>query len=158
MFRKLILTSSIILSLFSLIYPLKTENTQLFSYCYSLEKILVRNSIEQRKNLSFRIKSVSKDFSKLGISKTRGALINNMINQYKNSKNNFLINIVPNKFYCFTGYWIEKVKPGIFEKIIFEKSKKRINEFKDIKDGLDSLINNIDSEYKSLKKEFNSLF
>ena len=31
-------------------------------------------------------------------------------------------------------------------------------ELKDIKDGLDSLINNIDSEYKSLKKEFNSLF
>ena len=158
MFRKLLLTSSIIFSLFSVIYPSKKENTQLFSYCYSLEKILVRNSIEQRKNLSFRIKSVSKDFSKLGISKTRGAFINKMIDQYKNSKNNFLINIVPNKIYCFGGYWMENAKPGIFEKIIFEKSKKRINELKDIKDGLDSLINNIDSEYKSLKKEFNSLF
>ena len=158
MFRKLLVSSSIILSLFSVIYPSKKENTQLFSYCYSLEKILVRNSIEQRKNLSFRIKSVSKDFSKLGISKTRGSFINKMIAQYKNSKNNFLINIVPNQFYCFGGYWMENAKPGIFEKIIFEKSKKRINELKDIKDGLDSLINNIDSEYKSLKKEFNSLF
>jgi len=158
MFRKLILTSSMIFGLFSVIYPLKKENTQLFSYCYSLEKILVRNSIEQRKNLSFRIKSVSKDISKLGISKTRGAFINKMIDQYKNSNNNLLINIVPNQFYCFAGYWMENGKPGIFEKIIFEKSKKRINELKDIKDGLDSLINNIDSEYKSLKKEFNSLF
>ncbi len=158
MFRKLLLTSSIIFSLFSVLYPSKKENTQLFSYCYSLEKILVRNSIDQRKNLSFRIKSVSKDFSKLGISKTRGDFINNMIDQYKNSKNNFLINIVPNKFYCFAGYWMENAKPGIFEKIIYEKSKKRINELKDIKDGLDSLINNIDSEYKSLKKEFNRLF
>ena len=158
MFRKLLLTTSIIFSLFSVIYPSKKENTQLFSYCYSLEKILVRNSIEQRKHLSLRIKSVSKDFSKLGINKTRGAFINKMIDQYKNSKNNFLINIVPNQFYCFGGYWMENAKPGIFENIIFEKSKKRINELKDIKDGLDSLINNIDSEYKSLKKEFNSLF
>ncbi len=158
MFRKLLLTTSIIFSLLSVIYPSKKENTQLFSYCYSLEKILVRNSIEQRKTLSLRIKSVSKDVSKLGIRKTRGAFINKMIDQYKNSKNNFLINIVPNQFYCFGGYWMENAKPGIFEKIIFEKSKKRINEFKDIKDGLDSLINNIDSEYKNLKKEFNSLF
>ena len=158
MFRKLLVTSSIILSLFSVIYPSKKEKTQLFSYCYSLEKILVRNSIEQRKNLSLKIKYVSKDFSKLGITKTRGAFINKMIDEYKNSKNNFLIKIVPNDFYCFAGYWIENAKPGIFEKIIFEKSKKRINELKDIKDGLDSLINNIDLEYKTLKKEFNSLF
>ena len=158
MFRKLLVTSSIILSLFSVIYPSKKEKTQLFSYCYSLEKILVRNSIEQRKNLSLKIKYVSKDFSKLGITKTRGAFINKMIDEYKNSKNNFLIKIVPNDFYCFVGYWIENAKPGIFEKIIFEKSKKLINEMKDIKDGLDSLINNIDLEYKTLKKEFNSIF
>ncbi len=158
MFRKLLLTSSMIFIIFSVIYPSKKENTQLFSYCHSLEKILVRNSIEQRKNLSFRIKSVSQDLSKLGISKTRGAFINKMIDEYKNSKNNFLINIAPNEFYCFAGYWLENAKPGIFEKIMFEKSKKRINEVKDIKDGLDSLIKNIDSEYKSLKKEFNILF
>ena len=81
-----------------------------------------------------------------------------MIDQYKNSKNNFLINIFPNQFYCFGGYWMENAKPGIFEKIIFEKSKKRIDEFKDIKDELDSLINYIDLEYKNLKKEFDSLF
>ena len=156
--KKLLLTSSLILSLFSFIYPSKKENTKLFSYCYSLEKLLVRNSIEQRENLSFRIHSISKDIAKLGISKTRGSFINKMIDQYKNSKNYFLINIVPNEMYCFTGYWIEKLKPGTFEKIFYEKSKKTINEFEDIKDGLDSLLNNIDSEYKSLKKEFNSIF
>ena len=158
MLKKLLLTSSLILSLFSFIYPSKKENTKLFDYCYSLEKILVRNSIEQRENVSFRINSVSKDIAKLGISKTRGSFINKMIDQYKNSKNYFLINIVPNEIYCFTGYWIEKVNPGTFEKILYEKSKKTINELENIKDGLDSLLNNIDSEYKSLKKEFNSLF
>ena len=158
MLKKLLLTSSLILSLFSFIYPSKKENTRLFDYCYSLEKILVRNSIEQRENVSFRIYSVSKDIAKLGISKTRGSFINKMIDQYKNSKNYFLINIVPNEIYCFSGYWIEKVNPGTFEKILYEKSKNRINEFEDIKDGLDNLLNNIDSEYKSLKKEFNSIF
>ena len=158
MLKKLLLTSSLILSLFSFIYPSKKENTKLFDYCYSLEKILVRNSIEHRKNVSFRINSVSKDIAKLGISKTRGYFIKKMIDQYKNSKNYFLINIVPNEIYCFTGYWIENVNPGTFEKILYEKSKKTINELENIKDGLDSLLNNIDSEYKSLKKEFNSLF
>ena len=127
MLKKLILTSSLILSLFSFIYPSKKENTKLFDYCYSLEKILVRNSIKKRGKVSFRINSVSKDIAKLGISKTRGSFINKIIDQYKKSKNYFLINIVPNEFYCFSGYWIETAKPGIFEKIIFEKSKKRIN-------------------------------
>ena len=158
MFKKLLLTSSIILSLFSVIYPSKKENTKLLEYCYSLEKILARNSILKRENLSLRIKSFSKDIAELGINRTRGAFINKMIDQYKNSKNNVLVNIVPNKFYCFSGYWIEKAKPGIFEKIIFDKGKKNINEFKDMKGGLDNLIKNIDSEYKGLKKEFNSLF
>ena len=158
MLKKLLLTSSLILSLFSFIYPSKKENTKLFDYCYSLEKILVRNSIEQRENVSYRIHSVSKDIAKLGISKTRGTFINKMIDKYKNSKNYFLINIVPNEIYCFTGYWIEKVNPGTFEKMLYEKSKKTINEFEDIKDDLDRLLKNIDSEYKSLKKEFNSLF
>ncbi len=158
MFKKLLLTSSIILSLFSVIYPSKKENTKLLDYCYSLEKILARNSILKRENLSLRMKSFSKDIAELGIKRTRGAFINKMIDQYKNSKNNVLINILPNKCYCFSGYWIEKAKPGIFEKIIFDKGKKNFNEFKDMKGGLDNLIKNIDSEYKGLKKEFNSLF
>ena len=158
MFKKVLLTSTIILSLSSFIYPSKKENTKLFNYCYSLEKILVRNSIEKRKNLSLRMHSLSKDIAKLGINNTRGAFINRMIDQYKNSKNYFLIKIFHNEIYCFTGYWIENLKPGTFEKIFYEKSKKTINEFQDIKDGLESLINNIDSEYKSLKKEFNSFF
>ena len=158
MLKKLLLTSSLILSLFSFIYPSKKENTKLFNYCYSLEKILFRNSIEQRENISLRTNSLSKDIAKLGISKTRGAFINKMIDQYKNYKNYFLINIVHNEIYCFAGYWIEKLKPGTFETIFYKKSKKTINEFEDIKGGLDSLLNNIDSEYKILKKEFNRFF
>ena len=140
MLKKLLLISSVILSLFSFIYPAKKENTKLFDYCYSLEKILVRNSIEKRENVSFRMQSFSKDIAKLGLSKTRGSFINKMIDKYKKSKNYFLINIVPNEIYCFTGYWIDKVNPGTFEKIFYEKSKRKINEFEEIKDGLHFLL------------------
>ena len=68
-----------------------------------------------------------------------------------------IINIVPNRFYCFTGYWIEVVNPGTFESIFFEESKQRINQYKDIKMEVDELIKDINSEYRFIKKEINNL-
>ena len=158
MFKKLFLTSFLFLSLFGVIYPSKKENTKLFDYCYSLEKIFSRNSIQSRKNISAKVRTISKDITKYGISKTKGVLINNMIDQYKKSKNNFMINLIPNKFYCFSGYWIEYLKPGTFESIIYVKSKQKINEFNDLKNQVDELINDINSEYKIIKEEFNRFF
>ena len=81
-----------------------------------------------------------------------------MIDQYKISKDSRIIKLIPNKLYCFSGYWIEKVKPGTFESIFYSKSKKAIYEFKDLKDEVDSVLNEINSEYKSIEKEFKSLF
>ena len=141
-----------------IIYPAKKENTKLFDYCYSLEKILSRNSIQKRKNVSRKVKSISKDIAKFGISKTRGRLINKMIDQYKISKDSRMIKLIPNNLYCFSGYWIEKVKPGTFESIIYSKIKKEINEFIDLKDQVDGVLNEINSEYKLIKKEVKSLF
>ena len=156
--KKIILTSFIVFSLIAIIYPSKKEDTSLFDFCYSLEKILTENSIQKRKNVSLKIKSISKDIAKFGVSKTRGFLISNMIDKYKTSKNIQIIKLVPNKFYCLAGYWIEKVKPGTFEQIIYAKSKKTINEYKDFKDEVDVLLNDINSEYEIIKKEFNSIF
>jgi len=34
------------------IYPSKKENTNFLDYCYSLEKIISRNTVEKNKNLS----------------------------------------------------------------------------------------------------------
>ena len=82
-----------------------------------------------------------------------------MIDKYKTSKNSPIINIVPNEVYCLAGYWTENVKPGTFESIIYKKSKKVINELKDLKDiedEVNGLLNNINSEYKSIKKELNN--
>ena len=155
MFKKLLLTSFLLLSLIGAIYPSKKENTQLFNYCYSLEKLISRNSIQKRKNISIKVKSISNDIAKLGISKTKGDLINKLIDQYKLSKNSFIINLLPNNVYCFSGYWIEIAKPGTFESIFYMKSKKTIQEFKNLKDEVDDFLNDINSEYKILKKEFN---
>jgi hypothetical protein len=158
MFKNLIFSSFLLFTLIGIIYPTKKENTKLFNYCYSLEKILSRNSIQKRKNVSLKVKSISKDIAKFGISKTRGRLINKMIDQYKTSKDSRMIKLIPNNLYCFSGYWIEKVKPGTFESIFYSKIKKEINEFIDLKDQVDGVLNEINSEYKLIKKEFKSLF
>ncbi len=158
MLKKLFLSSFLLFTLISIIYPTKKENTKLFDYCYSLEKILSRNSIQKRKKVSLKVKSISKDVAKFGVSKTRGGLIDKMIDQYKNSKDSYMIKLIPNKIYCFSGYWVEKVNPGTFESIFYSKSKKAINEFKDLKDDVDGVLNDINTEYKLIKKEFKSFF
>ena len=153
--KNLILTSFLFFSLISVVYPSKKENTKLFDYCYSLEKILARNTIQKRKNTSLKVNSISKDIAKFGVSKTRGVLINKMIDKYKIYKDSLIIKIFPNKLYCYAGYWIEKANPGTFESLFYKTSKKAINEFKD---EVDELLNDINSEYKAIKKEFNNLF
>ncbi len=158
MFKNLILSSFLLFTLIGIIYPTKKENTKLFDYCYSLEKILSKNLIQKRKKVSLKVKSISEDIGKFGVSKTKGVLINNMIDQYKTTKDSYIIKLIHNKIYCFSGYWIEKVKPGTFESIFYSKSKKAINEFIDLKDDVDGVLNGINSEYKLIKKEFKSLF
>ena len=158
MFNKLLLTFFLLFSALITIYPSKKENTNLFNYCYSLEKILSRNSLEKSKNISKKFKPFAKDITLFGTKKTKGALAYKIIDQYKTSKKLFIITFVPNKIYCLTGYWIEKVNPGTFESILYEKSKQKINEYKDIKKEVDEFINDINLEYKLIKKEINNLF
>tara|TARA_Y100001978_G_scaffold34905_1_gene30768 strand:- start:188 stop:664 length:477 start_codon:yes stop_codon:yes gene_type:complete len=158
MFKKLLFTSLLFILMIGVYYPSNNENTKLFDYCYSLEKILSRNSIQKRDKISKKLKSFSSDISRFGVNKTKGSLINKIINQYKTSKNSFILNIIPNKIYCLSGYWIEKILPGTFEKSIYSKGKKTINEFRDFKDEVDGLIDNFNSEYQNIKDEFNSIF
>ena len=158
MFNKLLFTLFLLFSSFITIYPSKKENTNLFDYCYSLEKILSRNSVEKGTNLSEKFKNFAKDLTLFGTNKSKGALVNKIIDQYKNSKNLFILNIVHNKIYCFSGYWIEELKPGTFTLIFYEKSKERINQYKNIKKGVDEYIKDINSDYKSIKEEIKNLF
>ena len=158
MFRYLILTVFLIFSSFIAIYPSKKENTNLSDYCYSFEKILSRNSLEKNKNVSQKYSNFVKDISLYGTNKTKGALVNKIINQYKNSKKSKIINFVPNKFYCLAGYWIEVVNPGKFQSIFYKQSKQKINEYKNTKKEIDEFIKDINSEYKSIKQEVNKFF
>ena len=158
MFKKFILTSFLLFSSLITIYPPKKENTNFLDYCYSLEKIIFRNTVEKSKNLSKNFRSLAKDITLFGTNKTKGTFASQMIDQYKNSKKLFIINFVPNQIYCLAGYWIEVGNPGRFESIFYEKSKQKINEYKDIKKDLDEFIHNINSEYKSIQKKINDLF
>ena len=133
MFKKFIFTSVLLLSSLIIIYPSKKENTNFFEYCYSLEKIISRNTVEKSKNLSKNSKPLAKDITLFGINKTKGTFANKIIDQYKNSKKLFIINFVPNQIYCLAGYWIEEISPGKFESIFYEKTKQKINEYKNTK-------------------------
>ena len=157
MFKKLLLILFLFFSSSITIYPSKKENTNLFDYCYSLEKILARNLLKKSKKVPKKYKNLAKDITFYGTNKTKGVLVNKIVDQYKISKNLLIINIVPNRFYCFTGYWIEVVNPGTFESILFEESKQRINQYKDIKMEVEELIKDINSEYRFIKKEINNL-
>ena len=158
MLKKLLLTFFLIFSSFITIYPSKKENTNLIDYCFSLEKVLFKNSLEKSKNISRKFKTFAKDITLFGANKTKGALVNKIIDQYKASKKLFIITILPNQFYCLAGYWIEEINPGTFQSIFYEKSKQRINEFKDIKKESDEFIKDFNLDYKYIKKEIKDLF
>ena len=158
MLKKFLLTFFLLLSSLITIYPSKKENTNFLDYCYSLEKIISRNTVEKNKNLSKNFRPLAKDIALFGTKKTKGSFANNIIDQYKNSKKLFFITFVPNKIYCLTGYWIEEVSPGKFESIFYQKTKRKINEYKNTKKEVDEFIKGINLEYKSIKKEINDFF
>ena len=153
MFKSLLLTFFLLFSSFITILPSKKENTNLTDYCYSLEKILSRNSLKKSKNIQNKYKSFAKDISLFGTSKTKGEFVNKIIDQYKTSKKSFVIVFVPNKIYCLGGYWIEAINPGTFQSIFYKKSQENINKYKNIKKEVDLFIKDINSEYKSIEKE-----
>jgi len=155
MFKKFLLTSFLLLISLITIYPSKKENNNFLDYCYSLEKIISRNTVDKNKNLSKNFRPLAKDIALFGNKKTKGTLANKIIDQYKNSKNLFIITFVPNKIYCLAGYWVEEVSQGKFESIFYEKTKQKINEYKKTKKEVDEFIKEINLEYKSIKKEIN---
>ena len=158
MIKKLFLTFFFIFTFFISIYPSKKENINFIDYCYALEKVLFSNSVEKSKNVSKKLKTFAKDISFFGTNKTKGALVSKIIDQYKTSKKLFILSIIPNQFYCFGGYWIEEANPGTFQSILFEKSKQRINQYKDIQKESNQFIIDINSEYQIIKKEIKDLF
>ena len=91
MFKKFIFTSFLLFSSLVTIYPSKKENNNFLDYCYSLEKIISRNTVEKNKNLSKNFRPLAKDIALFGTKKTKGNLANKIIDQYKNSKKLFIL-------------------------------------------------------------------
>ncbi len=158
MFKKFLFTSFIIFSSLITIYPSKKENTNFLDYCYSLEKIISRNTVEKNNNLSKNFRPLAKDITLFSTKKTKGTLANKIIDQYKNSKKLSIITFIPNQIYCLAGYWIEEISPGKFESIFYEKTKQKINEYKNNRKELDEFIKGINLKYKSIKKEIKDSF
>ena len=46
--KKLLIPSIFVISLFGLIYPTEKENTKFTDYCFSLEKIVTKNTFESK--------------------------------------------------------------------------------------------------------------
>tara|TARA_B100001250_G_scaffold178757_1_gene153650 strand:+ start:984 stop:1478 length:495 start_codon:yes stop_codon:yes gene_type:complete len=163
MFNKLFVTSFFFIGLIFSIYPTEKENTKLFDYCFSLEKILVNNSLTNRKNISGEIKIISNALVSVGMDNSRGDLTKEIIDQYKFSDESVLISFVPTKIYCLSGYWLEKFKPGTIESIVYESSKEKVRNFHDeygmiLQNDTNDLMNDFNQKYKKIKKEFNLFF
>ena len=158
MFKKFLLTSFLLLISLITIYPSKKENTKFFDYCYSLEKIISRNTLEKSNNISKNFRPLARNITLFGTKITKGNYANRIIDQYKNSKKLFIIDFVPNQIYCLAGYWIEVVSPEKFESIFLKKTKQKINEYKNNKKEVDEFIKDINFQYKSIKKEINDFF
>ena len=163
MFNKLLVTSFSFIALICSVYPTEKENTNLFDYCFSLEKILVRNSLENRENVSGEIKIISMALVSAGMDNSRGDLTKRVIDQYKSSDESVLFSFVPTRIYCLSGYWIEKFMPGTFESIVYESSKEKVNEFYEeygliLKNDTNNLMNEFNQKYKMIKEEFNGIF
>ena len=98
MFSKFILISFFLFSSLITIYPSKKENTNFFDYCYSLEKIISRNTLEKSKNPSKNFKSLAKDITLFGTNKTKGTIANKILFNIKILKTYLLLMLFQIKF------------------------------------------------------------
>ena len=161
--KKLLIPSIFIISLFGLIYPTEKENTNLTDYCFSLEKIVAKNTFESTKDIDGTTKMLAKGLVSYGMENSRGNLMTNIIDRYKSESDNYLLELIPTKIYCLGGYWIEKFQPGTFESIFFEAIEEVVEETytdlkEDIKDNVNNLIEDFNEGYKYLQKEFDNIF
>ena len=165
MFRKLLLPSIFILGLIGIVYPTEKENTKIFDYCFSFEKILAKNTLESANNIDGRIVISSKVLASIGVENSRGNFIKEVIDSLKSNKenpNDQLPNFIPTKIYCLSGYWIEKFMPGTFESVFYEASQEIIEESyknfnENVKEDINEFILEFNNGYEIIKKEFNNI-
>ena len=157
--KKLLIPSLFFIIIVGLIYPTEKENTNLTDYCFSLEKIIAKNTFDSKNKLDGTTKMIAKGIASFGVENSRGNLTKNIIDTFKSESDNYFVKYVPTKIYCLGGYWVEKFQPGTFESIFYEEIEQVVDESykdlkEDIKDNLNNLINDFNKGYKYLKEEF----
>ena len=160
--KKLLIPSIFVISLFGLIYPTEKENTNLTDYCFSLEKIVAKNTFDSKKKIDGTTKMIAKGIASFGVENSRGDLTTNIIDTFKSESDYSFVKLIPTKIFCLGGYWIEKFQPGTFESIFYETIEQVVEESyedlkKDIKDNVNNLIDDFNKGYKSLQKEINQI-
>ena len=161
--EKLLIPSVFVISLFGLIYPTEKENTNLTDYCFSLEKIVAKNTFDSTNKIDGTTKMIAKGVASFGVENSRGDLTTKIIDTFKSESEDSFVKLIPTKIYCLGGYWIEKFQPGTFESIFYEAIQQVVEETysdlkEDIEDNVNNLINDLNKGYKSLQKEFNNIF
>ena len=161
--EKLLIPSVFVISLFGLNYPTEKENTNLTDYCFSLEKIVAKNTFDSTNKIDGTTKMIAKGVASFGVENSRGDLTTKIIDTFKSESEDSFVKLIPTKIYCLGGYWIEKFQPGTFESIFYEAIEEMVEEtysnFKeDIENNANNLINDLNKGYKSLQKEFNNIF
>ena len=146
-----------------LIYPTEKENTNLTDYCFSLEKIVAKNTFDSTNKIDGTTKMIAKGVASFGVENSRGDLTTKIIDTFKSESEDSFVKLIPTKIYCLGGYWIEKFQPGTFESIFYEAIQQVVEETysdlkEDIEDNVNNLINDLNKGYKSLQKEFNNIF
>ncbi|MBO6971910.1 MAG: carbon storage regulator CsrA [Prochlorococcus marinus CUG1431] len=161
--KKLLIPSVFVISLFGLIYPTEKENTNLTDYCFSLEKIVAKNTFDSTNKIDGTTKMIAKGVASFGVENSRGDLTTKIIETFKSESEDSFVKLIPTKIYCLGGYWIEKFQPGTFESIFYGAIQQVVKETysdlkEDIEDNVNNLINDLNKGYKSLQKEFNNIF
>ena len=141
--KKLLIPSLFFISIVGLIYPTEKENTNLTDYCFSLEKIIAKNTFDSKNKIDGTTKMIAKRIASFGVENSRGNLTKNIIDRFKSESDDYFVKYVPTKIYCLGGYWIEKFKPGIFETIFYEEIEQVVDEsYKDLKEDIKDNLNN----------------
>ena len=161
--KKLLIPSVFVISLIGLIYPTEKEKTNLTDYCFSLEKIVAKNTFDSTNKIDGTTKMIAKGVASFGVENSRGDLTTKIIDTFKSESEDSFVKLIPTKIYCLGGYWIEKFQPGTFESIFYEAIQQVVEETysdlkEDIEDNVNNLINDLNKGYKSLQKEFNNIF
>ena len=96
--KKLFIPTVFLISLFGLIYPTEKENTNLTDYCFSLEKIVAKNTFDSTNKIDGTTKMIAKGVASFGVENSRGDLTTKIIETFKSESEDSFVKLIPTKY------------------------------------------------------------